>query len=207
MQRAGGEPNLRWWRADYGRGADRARQNGRGRGAAERVGGGRACASAVTGCSRTIARCRGLVEAARGKRGAGHAGRSRSQLPSTSWSTTRSAGARALLALGVVRRRARQKRTAREAIEAAIEAFETLGAVGWAETARGELGRIGGRTRAEGLTAAERRVAALVAEGQTTARLRLRSSSRNAPWQAIFDVYAKLGVRSRTELARKLQTF
>ena len=58
--------------------------------------------------------------------------------------------ARALLALGIVRRRARQKRPAREAIEAALAGFESLGAAGWAEKARAELGRIGGRTRQRG---------------------------------------------------------
>ena len=116
--------------------------------------------------------------------------------------------ARALLALGVVRRRARQKRPAREAIEAALEAFETLGAAGWAEKARAELGRIGGRTRAEGLTAAEQRVAALVAEGRTNREVAaaLFLAERTVA-SHLSHVYAKLGVRSRTELARKLQTF
>src|SRR6185436_18170610 len=66
---------------------------------------------------------------------------------------------RALLALGIVRRRGRQKRPARDAIEAALEAFETIGASGWAAKARAELGRVSGRTKDEGLTAAERRVA------------------------------------------------
>jgi DNA-binding CsgD family transcriptional regulator len=116
--------------------------------------------------------------------------------------------ARALLALGVVRRRARQKRPAREAIEAALEGFETLGAAGWAETARAELGQIGGRTRAEGLTAAEQRVAALVAEGRTNREVAaaLFLAERTVA-SHLSRVYAKLGVRSRTELARKLQTF
>ena len=41
-------------------------------------------------------------------------------------------GARALLALGVVRRRKRQKLPARVALEAALESFEALGAAGWA---------------------------------------------------------------------------
>ena len=40
--------------------------------------------------------------------------------------------ARALLALGVVRRRARQKRAAHEAIDAARADFEEMGAAGWA---------------------------------------------------------------------------
>jgi len=75
--------------------------------------------------------------------------------------------ARALLAVGTLRRRGRQKRVPREAIEAAVEGFEAIGAAGWAGKARSELGRIGGRVREPGLTAAERRVAALVAEGRT----------------------------------------
>ena len=116
--------------------------------------------------------------------------------------------ARALLALGVVRRRARQKRPAREAIEAALAGFEALGAAGWAEKARAELGRIGGRTRAEGLTPAEQRVAALVAEGRTNREVAaaLFLAERTVA-SHLSHVYAKLGVRSRTELARKLQTF
>src|SRR6266511_3441839 len=111
--------------------------------------------------------------------------------------------ARALLALGIVRRRGRQKRPAREAIEAALEAFETLGAAGWAAKARAELGRIGGRTRSEGLTAAERRVAALVAEGRTNREVAaaLFLGERTVETH-LSHVYAKLGVRSRAELAR-----
>src|SRR6266511_1421468 len=111
--------------------------------------------------------------------------------------------ARALLALGVVRRRARQKRAARDAIAAALAGFEELGAATWIEKARAELGRIGGRTRAEGLTAAERRVAALVAEGRTNREVAaaLFLGERTVETH-LSHVYAKLGVRSRAELAR-----
>jgi len=114
--------------------------------------------------------------------------------------------ARALLALGTVRRRGRQKRPAREAIEAALEGFETIGAAGWATKARAELGRVGGRTREEGLTAAERRVAALVAEGRTNREVAaaLFLGERTIA-SHLTHIYAKLGVRSRTELARRLR--
>jgi DNA-binding CsgD family transcriptional regulator len=113
--------------------------------------------------------------------------------------------ARALLALGVNRRRARQKRAAREAIEAALAGFEELGAAGWAERAKGELGTIGGRTRVEGLTPAERRVADLVAKGRTNSEVAatLFLAERTVA-SHLTRVYAKLGVRSRTELARRL---
>jgi DNA-binding CsgD family transcriptional regulator len=112
--------------------------------------------------------------------------------------------ARALLALGVTRRRGRQKRTAREAIEAALDGFETVGAAGWARKARAELGHIGGRERVEGLTAAERRVAALVAGGRTNREVAaaLFLGERTVA-SHLTHIYAKLGVRSRTELARQ----
>ena len=75
--------------------------------------------------------------------------------------------ARALLALGVVRRRDRQKAATRAALQAALRGFERLGASTWVEKTHNELGSIGGRTHESGLTAAEQRVAALVAAGRT----------------------------------------
>jgi DNA-binding CsgD family transcriptional regulator len=113
--------------------------------------------------------------------------------------------ARALLALGVVCRRARQKRAARDAIRAALSGFEELGAATWVEKARGELGSIGGRTREEGLTAAEQRVADLVAEGRTNKEVAaaLFLGERTVA-SHLTHIYAKLGIRSRTELARLL---
>ena len=116
--------------------------------------------------------------------------------------------ARAQLALGIVRRRAREKRGARDAIEAALAGFAQLGAETWIEAAQDELGRIGGRTREEGLTAAERRVADLVAKGKTNREVAaaLFLGERTVA-SHLTHIYAKLGVRSRTELARKLPTF
>jgi DNA-binding CsgD family transcriptional regulator len=113
--------------------------------------------------------------------------------------------ARALLALGLARRRLRQKAPAGEAIGAAIEGFEEVGASFWAVKARRELGRLGGRKRAEGLTPAEHRVAALVAEGQTNREVAaaLFLGERTVA-SHLTHIYAKLGVRSRTELARHL---
>ena len=113
---------------------------------------------------------------------------------------------RALLALGVVKRRLRQKRPAREAIEAALEAFETVGASAWASKASAELGRISGRTRAQGLTAAELRVASLVAEGRTNREVAaaLFLGERTVA-SHLNHIYGKLGVRSRTELAVRLR--
>ncbi len=111
--------------------------------------------------------------------------------------------ARTLLSLGTIRRRARQRRAAREALDAAISGFEELGVAGWAERARSELGRIGERRREEELTAAQRRVAALVAEGKTNREVAAALFLAERTVEAHLSlVYAKLGVRSRTELAR-----
>jgi DNA-binding CsgD family transcriptional regulator len=76
----------------------------------------------------------------------------------------------------------------------------------WAEAAAAELGSIGGRRREEGLTAAERRVAALVAEGKTNREVAaaLFLGERTVATH-LSHVYAKLGIRSRTELARALR--
>jgi len=114
---------------------------------------------------------------------------------------------RALLALGVVGRRARQKRPAREAIEAALGIFETIGASYWTDKARAELGRVSGRTRNPGLTPAELRVATLVAEGKTNGEVAsaLILTERTVA-SHLTHIYAKLGVRSRTELARRMRT-
>lgn len=113
--------------------------------------------------------------------------------------------ARALLALGTLRRRNRQKRLAHEAIERALQEFEAIGAAGWSAKARAELGRIGGRKREEGLSQAEQRVAGLVAEGRTNREIAaaLFLAERTVA-SHLTHIYAKLGVRSRTELAHRL---
>jgi DNA-binding CsgD family transcriptional regulator len=149
-----------------------------------------------------IARCRGLVAAARGDiQGASETlERAVDQVDAEA---DPFGHARALLALGVTRRRARQKRGAREAIEAALAGFEGLGEVVWMRRAGAELGRIGGRTREEGLTAAERRVASLVADGRTNREVAaaLFLGERTVA-SHLTHIYVKLGVRTRTELAR-----
>jgi len=162
-----------------------------------------------------VARCRGLIAAARGEvDGAVTAledAVARHEELGDVYGRSR-----ALLALGVLRRRARQKRPARDAILEALGGFEELGAATWAEKARLELGSIGGRTREDGLTPAEQRVAALVAEGRTNREVAaaLFLGERTVA-SHLTHIYAKLGIRSRTELARvlpeeapdKVQTF
>jgi DNA-binding CsgD family transcriptional regulator len=115
---------------------------------------------------------------------------------------------RTLLALGVARRRAKRRREARETLEEALAVFERIGAALWAERARAELRRISGRAPAAGaLTPAEERVAALVAEGRTNREVAaaLFLSERTVEGH-LSHVFGKLGVRSRRELARVIQT-
>jgi DNA-binding CsgD family transcriptional regulator len=147
-------------------------------------------------------RCRGLVASARGAVDDA-ASLLEDAVAQHEQAADRFGRARALLALGVVRRRRRQKRGARDAIGAALAGFEQLGAATWIGKARAELGRIGGRKRAEGLTAAERRVAALVADGRTNREVAaaLFLGERTVETH-LSHIYAKLGVRSRAELAR-----
>jgi DNA-binding CsgD family transcriptional regulator/tetratricopeptide (TPR) repeat protein len=115
--------------------------------------------------------------------------------------------ARALLTAGSLHRRARQRRAAREALEEARAQFAALGARVWQERAEAELRSIGGRAPSpDGLTPSERRVAELVAEGQTNREVAaaLFLSERTVE-SHLSNAYRKLGVRSRTELARKVQ--
>lgn len=114
--------------------------------------------------------------------------------------------ARTLLALGRTQRRAKKRAAARATLEDALGRFERLGAPLWAEQARAELARIGGRAPSRGeLTEAESRIARLVAGGGTNrevaAALFLTEHSVET---ALTRVYRKLGVRSRAELARLL---
>jgi DNA-binding CsgD family transcriptional regulator len=113
--------------------------------------------------------------------------------------------ARTLLVLGEVRRRAKQKRPAREALEAALASFDALGAPAWAERTRGELARIGGRSASGDLTSTERRVAELVASGLSNKEVAaILFVSVKAVEANLSRIYAKLGVTSRTELARRI---
>lgn len=200
-----GEPALRWWQADHveallelGRVDDALSLLDPWEAAGTRLGRRWVPAQAT--------RCRGLVAAAQGDVAQAHSLLERAVAEHEQVGDPLGR-ARALLALGVVRRRTRQKRSAREATEQSVAIFEECGARGWAERAHSELGRIGGRTREQGLTPAEQRVAALVAEGRTNREVAaaLFLGERTVETH-LSHIYAKLGVRSRTELARTLSS-
>jgi len=116
--------------------------------------------------------------------------------------------ARMLLALGVVRRRARHRAAARQALEEACATFDRIGTPLWAERARAELARIGGRTASpDELTPTESRVASLVSRGKTNKEVAAELVvSVRAVEANLSRIYSKLGVRSRAELARHYAT-
>jgi DNA-binding CsgD family transcriptional regulator len=119
--------------------------------------------------------------------------------------------AKSLASLGRALRHARRPAEAREPLRRALELADACGAAGLAEDVRTELYAAGARPRtaalsgAGALTASERRIAALASEG---------SSNRDIA-QTLFvtpktvevhlsNVYRKLGIRSRRELAGAL---
>jgi DNA-binding CsgD family transcriptional regulator len=149
----------------------------------------------------TAQRCRALLAAARGDLDAGleHAEAALEHHRDLPVPFQR---ARTLIVLGTLHRRAKHKAAARAALEEALEILEEMGVPLWAERARAELRRIGGRAAADGLTPTEQRVAELVAEGRSNKEVaaELFVSVRTVEAN-LTRVYAKLGIRSRSELA------
>jgi DNA-binding NarL/FixJ family response regulator len=113
---------------------------------------------------------------------------------------------RTLLAQGAIERRTKQRAAARRALTRALELFDELGAALWAEKAAAELARIPGRGRASTeLTETERRVAELVSHGLSNKEVAARLFvSVRAVEANLSRIYAKLGITSRTQLARRL---
>jgi DNA-binding CsgD family transcriptional regulator len=177
--------------------------------------GARRCSSQLKACAGTFgtpwacaidARCEGLVAAAEGdlERALAsfeHALVEHERLPSSF------ERGRTLLQQGIVLRRLRQKRAARDAIATALEAFTKLGAPLWTERAAREQARISGsrRTRTSHLTETESRVAALVAAGQANKQVaaQLHVTVRTVE-SNLTSIYRKLGIRSRGQLAATL---
>lgn len=114
--------------------------------------------------------------------------------------------ARSLLELGRLQRRLKQRRLARATLHDAIDAFDQLSATVWASQARAELTRVGSRSAPEGLTATERAIALLAAEGLTNQAIGQRCFINVKTVEAnLARAYRKLGITSRAQLARALQ--
>ncbi|MEV4664951.1 LuxR C-terminal-related transcriptional regulator [Micromonospora echinofusca] len=119
--------------------------------------------------------------------------------------------ARTELLLGRELRRSRRPRAAREHLHAAREAFTLLGAASWAEQATTELRAAGEsvgppeESAARLLTGQQLRIAQLVAEGATNREIAARMflSTRTVDHH-LRNIFHRLNIRSRTELARAL---
>jgi DNA-binding CsgD family transcriptional regulator len=113
---------------------------------------------------------------------------------------------RAYLVAGGIHRRVKHKRQAADQLNQAVSIFEKLDAPLWSARARAELSRVGLRAGSKSaLTQTERQIAALVAQGLSNREvagqlfLSLRTVESN-----LSRIYRKLGVRSRTEMARAM---
>jgi DNA-binding CsgD family transcriptional regulator len=152
----------------------------------------------------TAARCRALILGARGDL-EGATRSAESSVATFEELRLPFEHARSLLVLGEVQRRAKARKSARDTLTAAAEAFERLGAMRWADRAKSERARIGGRTTIEGLSETELRVAELVATGRSNKEVAAELFvSVRAVEANLSRVYAKLGIESRTELARRI---
>jgi DNA-binding NarL/FixJ family response regulator len=119
--------------------------------------------------------------------------------------------ARTELLFGEHLRRQRRRVEARAQLRAALDTFEGLGAEPWAERARSELRASGETARKRDpstlsqLTPQELQIARMVAEGlsnkEVAAQLFLSPRTIDAH---LRDVFAKLGLTSRTQVARAL---
>lgn len=113
--------------------------------------------------------------------------------------------ARTLLVKGMIERRGRCRQAARRSLGRALTAFERLGAPLWADKARRELVKIAAGSAADGLTETERRIASLIARGQTNREVASAMFvTENTVQTHVRHIFHKLGVRSRTELAARL---
>ena len=112
---------------------------------------------------------------------------------------------RTLLVKGMIERRATRKSAARASLTQALAVFEGLGARLWEDKTRRELSKIATRAAGEGLTEAEQRIAALVAQGRTNKEVAAAVFvTENTVQTHVRHIFQKLGVRSRTELAAHL---
>ncbi len=120
--------------------------------------------------------------------------------------------ARSRLAFGSWLRRVRRRVDARLPLRAALAEFERLGATPWADRAATELAATGEHARRRDATATtaltpqERQIATMLTAGRTTreAATALFLSPKTVEYH-LRNVYLKLGIRSRDELARAME--
>ncbi|WP_235892457.1 ATP-binding protein [Mycolicibacterium hodleri] len=116
--------------------------------------------------------------------------------------------ARTLILLGQLQRRLRLKHAAAETLGEALREFERMGAPLWADRVRDEIDRTKVATSQKAtLTATEQKIAELATSGMTnrdiasTLFVSLKTVEAN-----LTQIYRKLGIRSRAQLAVKLKS-
>jgi DNA-binding CsgD family transcriptional regulator len=116
--------------------------------------------------------------------------------------------ARAELARGSLARRSRHKALARESFGRAVQMFELTGSRPWAQRAREQLARVTARRPAAlGLTPTEREIAELLAAGCSNPEIATKLFiSRKTVERHLTNVYQRLGLRTRAELAAVVAT-
>jgi DNA-binding CsgD family transcriptional regulator len=119
--------------------------------------------------------------------------------------------ARALTDFGAALRRANRRSDARAPLRLALDLADACAATPLAERARQELRAAGGRPRrartsgAQALTASERRIASMAAEGLSNPEIaQALFVTRKTVEAHLGNAYRKLGIRSRTGLAGAL---
>jgi DNA-binding CsgD family transcriptional regulator len=114
--------------------------------------------------------------------------------------------ARTLLLLGRHQRGLNRRAAARQSLTRARAEFDALGCSGWSARAAAELDRVSGRRAGDDtLTASERRVVELAAAGLPNKEIASRLFVSVYTVEAhLSHAYAKLGVRSRTQLAARV---
>jgi DNA-binding NarL/FixJ family response regulator len=119
--------------------------------------------------------------------------------------------ARALEDLGAALRRAGRRSDARGPLREALDLADACGARPLAERARHELRAAGGRPRrprisgVEALTASERRIAAMAADGLSNPEIaQALFVTKKTVETHLAGAYRKLGIRSRTQLPAAL---
>jgi DNA-binding NarL/FixJ family response regulator len=162
-----------------------------------------------SGAASTIGRCLRQLGELEGEEGTD---RLREAVDVLSGASSRLEYARALGALGAALRRARRPTDAREPLRQALELADACGCTPLVDSVRSELHAAGARPRTtalggvESLTAREARVAALAAEGDTNRDIAQTLFVTPKTVEVhLSNVYRKLGIRSRRELAPALE--